>query len=49
MLAVDALPDVFATLGNVTADLTVTSVVARQSRRDAATDAPRAPEAADGP
>jgi len=24
-------------------------VVARQSRRDAATDAPRAPEAADGP
>lgn len=38
MLAVDTLPDVFATLGNVTADLTVTSVVARQSRRDA--DAP---------
>ena len=35
MLAVDTLPDVFATLGNVTADLTVTSVVARQSRRDA--------------
>lgn len=34
MLAVDTLPDVFATLGNVTADLTVTSVVARQSRND---------------
>jgi len=49
MLAVDTLPDVFATLGNVTADLTVTSVVARQSRRDAATDAPRAPEAVDRP
>jgi Na+/H+-dicarboxylate symporter len=36
MLAVDTLPDVFATLGNVTADLTVNSVVVRQSRRDAA-------------
>ncbi|MFK2929724.1 dicarboxylate/amino acid:cation symporter [Dyella agri] len=34
MLAVDTLPDVFATLGNVTADLTVASVVARQSRKD---------------
>jgi Na+/H+-dicarboxylate symporter len=34
MLAVDTLPDVFATLGNVTADLGVTSVVARQSRGD---------------
>ncbi|HET6551914.1 MAG TPA: dicarboxylate/amino acid:cation symporter [Dyella sp.] len=31
MLAVDALPDALATLGNVTADLTATSVVARQS------------------
>ncbi|HEX8779518.1 MAG TPA: cation:dicarboxylase symporter family transporter [Rhodanobacter sp.] len=47
MLAVDALPDVFATLGNVTADLTVTSVVARQSRRDAA-NGTRAPEATGG-
>ncbi len=45
MLAVDTLPDVFATLGNVTADLTVASVVARQSRRDAAS----APEAAGEP
>ncbi|MCX7512832.1 dicarboxylate/amino acid:cation symporter [Frateuria hangzhouensis] len=35
MLAVDTLPDAFATLGNVTADVTATSVVARQSRRDA--------------
>ena len=34
MLAVDTLPDALATLGNVTADLTATSVVARQSRRD---------------
>ncbi len=32
LLAVDTLPDMFATLGNVTADLTATSVVARQSR-----------------
>ncbi|WP_430391425.1 dicarboxylate/amino acid:cation symporter [Dyella sp. 20L07] len=31
MLAVDALPDALATLGNVTADITATSVVARQS------------------
>lgn len=29
LLAVDTIPDVFATLGNVTADLTATSVVAR--------------------
>ena len=35
MLAVDTLPDAFATLGNVTADVTATSVVARQSREDA--------------
>jgi Na+/H+-dicarboxylate symporter len=34
MLAVDTLPDAFATLGNVTADVTATSVVARQSRED---------------
>jgi proton glutamate symport protein len=31
LLAVDTVPDVFATVGNVTADLTATSVVARQS------------------
>ncbi|MEO9216171.1 MAG: cation:dicarboxylase symporter family transporter [Rhodanobacter sp.] len=36
MLAVDTLPDTLATLGNVTADLTATSVVAHQSRRDTA-------------
>jgi Na+/H+-dicarboxylate symporter len=35
MLAVDTLPDAFATFGNVTADVTATSVVARQSQRDA--------------
>jgi Na+/H+-dicarboxylate symporter len=36
MLAVDTLPDTLATLGNVTADMTATSVVVRQSRRDTA-------------
>ncbi|MGY3039900.1 proton glutamate symport protein [Rhodanobacter sp. TND4EL1] len=36
MLAVDTIPDALATLGNVTADLTATSVVNRQSRRDTA-------------
>jgi len=36
MLAVDTLPDTLATFGNVTADMTATSVVARQSRRDTA-------------
>ncbi|AGG90467.1 dicarboxylate/amino acid:cation symporter [Rhodanobacter denitrificans] len=36
MLAVDTLPDALATLGNVTGDLTATSVVTRQSRRDTA-------------
>ncbi len=39
MLAVDTIPDALATLGNVSADMTATAVVARQSRRDA----PRAP------
>ncbi len=34
MLAVDTIPDVFATVGNVSADLTATSIVVRQSRRD---------------
>ncbi|HUH31446.1 MAG TPA: cation:dicarboxylase symporter family transporter, partial [Rhodanobacter sp.] len=33
MLAVDTIPDTLATLGNVTADMTATSVVVRQSRR----------------
>lgn len=31
LLALDTIPDVFATVGNVTADLTATSVVARRS------------------
>lgn len=34
LLAVDTIPDVFATVGNVTADLAATSVVARQSEKD---------------
>lgn len=34
MLAVDTLPDALATLGNVTCDLTATSVVARQSAEE---------------
>ena len=45
LLAVDTIPDVFATLGNVTGDLTATSVVARQSRSPAtAPDEVRASE-----
>jgi Na+/H+-dicarboxylate symporter len=32
LLAVDTIPDVFATVGNVSADMAATSVVARQSR-----------------
>jgi Na+/H+-dicarboxylate symporter len=36
MLAVDTIPDTLATLGNVIADMTATSVVVRQSRRDTA-------------
>ncbi len=39
MLAVDTIPDVFATVGNVTADLTATSIVVRQSRGDMDADA----------
>src|SRR5690606_31785694 len=34
LLAVDTIPDVFATVGNVTADLTATGVVARRTRED---------------
>jgi Na+/H+-dicarboxylate symporter len=34
LLAVDTIPDVFATVGNVTADLAASSVVARQSGKD---------------
>jgi Na+/H+-dicarboxylate symporter len=32
LLAVDTIPDVFRTVGNVTADLTVTSIVARDTK-----------------
>ena len=39
LLAVDTIPDVFATVGNVTADLTATSVVARRSEKDPTADA----------
>lgn len=34
LLAVDTIPDVFATVGNVTADLAATSVVSRQAGKD---------------
>jgi len=36
MIAVDTIPDVFATVANVSADLTATSVVVRQGRGDGA-------------
>ena len=35
LLAVDTIPDVFATVGNVSADLAASSLVAREARRDA--------------
>jgi Na+/H+-dicarboxylate symporter len=35
LLAVDLIPDVFSTVGNVSADLTVASKVARAEARDA--------------
>lgn len=35
LLAVDTIPDVFATVGNVTADLTATSIVSKLSNKDA--------------
>jgi Na+/H+-dicarboxylate symporter len=43
LLALDTIPDVFATVGNVTADLTATSVVARRhvAERDDAVDIAR--------
>lgn len=40
LLAVDTIPDVFATVGNVTADLTATSVVARKAEPLANPSAP---------
>jgi Na+/H+-dicarboxylate symporter len=36
LIAVDAIPDLFATVLNVTGDLAATAIVARQSERDAA-------------
>ena len=36
LLAVDTIPDVFATVGNVTADLAATSVVSKQAGKDPA-------------
>jgi Na+/H+-dicarboxylate symporter len=38
LLAVDTIPDVFATVGNVTADLAATSVVSRKSGKDHPSD-----------
>ncbi|WP_242102605.1 cation:dicarboxylase symporter family transporter [Lysobacter sp. M2-1] len=38
LLALDTIPDVFATVGNVTGDLTATAVVARRASPDAAPD-----------
>lgn len=35
LMAVDAIPDVLATVGNVTGDMTATAVVARQTRDEA--------------
>ncbi|HZV38069.1 MAG TPA: dicarboxylate/amino acid:cation symporter [Pseudoxanthomonas sp.] len=39
LMAVDAIPDVLATVGNVTGDMTATAVVARQTRDEAAAEA----------
>ena len=38
LLAVDTIPDVFATVGNVTADLAATSVVSKQAGKDPPSD-----------
>jgi Na+/H+-dicarboxylate symporter len=38
LLAVDTIPDVFATVGNVTADLAATSVVSKQAEKDLPSD-----------
>src|SRR5262249_26476835 len=40
LLAVETIPDAFATLGNVTGDLAATTVVARKPRAPDATAAP---------
>jgi Na+/H+-dicarboxylate symporter len=39
LLALDTIPDIFATVSNVTGDLTATSVVARKAEPDASTGA----------
>lgn len=38
LLAVDTIPDVFATVGNVSADLTASAIVARQRSEDPSTE-----------
>jgi len=38
LLAVDTIPDVFATVGNVSADLVASSLVARGTRHEGASD-----------
>ena len=38
LLAVDTIPDVFATVGNVSADLVASSLVARGTRHEGAPD-----------
>ncbi|MEO6102858.1 MAG: dicarboxylate/amino acid:cation symporter [Pseudoxanthomonas sp.] len=43
LLAVDTIPDVFATVGNVTADLTAASIVSRKAGKDAEESAGRRP------
>ena len=34
LMAIDTIPDIFGTVGNVTADLALTTIVARQARED---------------
>jgi Na+/H+-dicarboxylate symporter len=45
LLALDTIPDVFATLGNVTGDLTATTVVAKGQHEAVDPDAPVEPQA----
>ena len=42
MIALETIPDIFRTLGNVTLDVAVTGVIARQEG-DQLTDAPEQP------
>lgn len=43
LVAVETIPDIFRTLGNVTMDVAVTGVVSRRSRHDAPVDPARQP------